>query len=191
MRKILFSVLLAFTLPLLSFAEENSESHIIINNSSHTKIKTNISVSANSSNGVSTSSVRSTINADPEHCTAITRDLSFGSEGAEVRSLQEFLNSQGFPIEVVGIFGPRTKFTVESFQRAQGIHATGFVGPITRGVMQKIVCNSDSGNSSVTTLSVTASGSSVNNNSTVSVAEMIKHLEDTLAQLRTLLKKRQ
>lgn len=64
----------------------------------------------------------------------LTRTLSFGDRGADVRELQAFLNEQGFfsyP-DFTTYFGRVTRTSVVAFQRAQGIDPIGIVGPLTR-----------------------------------------------------------
>lgn len=70
------------------------------------------------------------------------RDLDIGSEGEDVRALQEYLNSAGFYVSSSGAgspgnestyFGPATQDALSRFQRAKGISpAAGFFGVITR-----------------------------------------------------------
>lgn len=64
--------------------------------------------------------------------------LRSGSSGPYVAFLQARLKDYGFdPGPVDGVFGPRTRDAVMSFQRAAGIAADGVVGPITWGVLLK------------------------------------------------------
>ncbi len=62
--------------------------------------------------------------------------LKENSSGEEVKQWQEFLKSQGFPIDVDGLFGPQTKdFTIQ-FQKNHELVADGIVGPISWNFMQ-------------------------------------------------------
>ena len=60
-----------------------------------------------------------------------------GSTGDAVRGVQEVMkfhdqsDGEGTPIQVDGIFGPRTDQWVRGFQSAVGTAADGIVGPIT------------------------------------------------------------
>jgi len=67
------------------------------------------------------------------------RDLYFGlGEDADVRALQNFLTEAGFyrgPI--TGNFFEQTGEAVKKFQRKNKIKDTGYVGSITRGVLNK------------------------------------------------------
>ncbi len=72
------------------------------------------------------------------------RDLKLKDTGADVKLLQQFLNTHGFPLAKNGvgskgkentIFGPATKAALIKFQKANKIPATGFFGVKTRGVV--------------------------------------------------------
>lgn len=52
--------------------------------------------------------------------------------GADVKLIQEALNSRSFPNGRDGIFGPFTEALVKMFQHAQGLVVDGVVGPATR-----------------------------------------------------------
>lgn len=70
------------------------------------------------------------------------RDLDAGATGADVKSLQVYLNAHGFAVAATGagsvgnetmLFGPATKAALAKFQAAKGIMpAAGFFGPKTR-----------------------------------------------------------
>lgn len=78
----------------------------------------------------------------PQSGPVFTADISPGATSEEVRLLQRYLNTHGFPIAASGpgslnnetlFFGPATKAAVIRFQIANGIlPATGNVGPLTR-----------------------------------------------------------
>jgi len=70
-----------------------------------------------------------------------TRDLSIGMEAEDVRALQRFLNQKGYTVATTGVgapgsettyFGNRLQDALKKYQRAQGIDATGYFGPLTR-----------------------------------------------------------
>ncbi len=72
---------------------------------------------------------------------SFSRDLSMGMTGLDVKSLQIFLNTHGFPIAASGIgslgnetdiFGGLTKQALIKFQQANSISPTGYFGPLTR-----------------------------------------------------------
>lgn len=63
----------------------------------------------------------------------ITTTLRRGSQGAEVRTLQQKLRELGlYNGSVDGVFGAGTQSAVKSFQRGNGLTADGIVGPATR-----------------------------------------------------------
>jgi peptidoglycan hydrolase-like protein with peptidoglycan-binding domain len=65
----------------------------------------------------------------------LTRSLSFGSTGTDVKCLQTLLaqDAQIYPEGLVtGYFGSLTKQAVIRFQAAHSIAQVGVVGPITR-----------------------------------------------------------
>lgn len=70
--------------------------------------------------------------------------LRQGSKGKEVKTLQEYLNQNGFRIAQTGpgspgneteIFGPATDAAVKKWQTANGLRADGVVGPVTWNAM--------------------------------------------------------
>ena len=73
---------------------------------------------------------------------AFNVNLSVGSTGADVSALQSWLISKGFAIPSIssgaampGYFGQQTKTAVVAYQASVGLPATGFVGPLTRGIL--------------------------------------------------------
>ncbi len=54
-------------------------------------------------------------------------------------ALQQHLIDNGFsiPVGATGYFGSQTKAAVIAYQNARGIANTGFVGPLTRGDLNK------------------------------------------------------
>lgn len=63
----------------------------------------------------------------------ISTTLRYGSQGDEVRILQQALSNAGWPTWVDGEFGPHTESTVEMYQRANGLIVDGIAGPQTLG----------------------------------------------------------
>ena len=72
------------------------------------------------------------IAGEPSPSTIPTSILRSGSQGPEVKRLQEILKAKGFdPGPIDGKFGPRTLNAVRQFQTAKGLSADGVVGPLT------------------------------------------------------------
>lgn len=73
---------------------------------------------------------------------AFNTNLTVGSTGSDVVALQTWLMANGYSIPSVasgaaakGYFGAQTQKAVKAFQTAKGLPSTGFVGPLTRGVL--------------------------------------------------------
>lgn len=60
-------------------------------------------------------------------------NLSYGSQGDEVKKLQEALNSQGYGLSVDGIYGAKTQAAVRDYQSKQGLAVDGIAGVNTQG----------------------------------------------------------
>jgi hypothetical protein len=76
-------------------------------------------------------------------CGTFTRDLTLGSTGADVVSLQTFLESRNFLTMPVGVskgyFGGLTQGSLARYQASVGIvPAVGYFGPITRSNIQNV-----------------------------------------------------
>lgn len=75
------------------------------------------------------------------------RNLTTGMSGADVKALQQYLNTNGFPVALSGAgskgkeidyFGPGTKKAVMAFQKKNGIVPnTGTFGPKTRAMVER------------------------------------------------------
>ena len=78
------------------------------------------------------------------NCVLITRDLTVGSRGSDVRSLQNFLVSRNYPGGgqwlVTGYFGRATRAGVINFQIDSGIAQTGWVDAATRNAISNASC---------------------------------------------------
>lgn len=68
-------------------------------------------------------------------------------EGADILALQKFLDNAGFLLATTGvgspghetdIFGPHTYRALVRFQAAQGLPATGYLGPLTRAAILRV-----------------------------------------------------
>lgn len=66
-------------------------------------------------------------------CAALYRNLSHGSRGDDVMSLQEFLRAEGYlSANATGYFGPATRGALARWQTSQGVSAVGSLGPLSR-----------------------------------------------------------
>jgi murein L,D-transpeptidase YcbB/YkuD len=92
----------------------------------------------------STATATTNVNLQP---IVFIRNLSLGSEGNDVLSLQQFLNASGYAIAGVGSgsignetihFGVLTKNALMKFQKDHGLPPTGFFGSLTRAFMAKL-----------------------------------------------------
>ncbi len=73
----------------------------------------------------------------------ITKNLWYGSRGSQVTALQNILIQQGYlKTSATGYFGVLTLQAVKKFQKANNIIPTGFVGPLTRAVLTKMLFSS-------------------------------------------------
>jgi hypothetical protein len=71
----------------------------------------------------------------------MSRTLSQGMNGPDVRALQDVLNfhiRRGGTLKVDGVFGPDTNARVVEFQRANGLKTDGLVGPLTNAQLFEV-----------------------------------------------------
>ena len=68
---------------------------------------------------------------------SVRRTLKRGSQGEDVRELQEILNARGFDCgKVDGVFGKATESAVKAFQKSNGLTVDGIVGRATWAVLE-------------------------------------------------------
>src|SRR5271170_1774873 len=77
-------------------------------------------------------SVNAAADPGPATTTEHTILLSYGSEGRQVRLLQQALGA----IKVDGIFGPETEAAVRNLQARSGLQSDGVVGSMTASVLR-------------------------------------------------------
>lgn len=66
-------------------------------------------------------------------CNLANRNLAQGSEGDDVRGLQEFLQTEGYlAVAPTGYFGNLTAQAVAKWQAREGVSALGMFGPLSR-----------------------------------------------------------
>lgn len=81
--------------------------------------------------------------------------VSYGSQGSDVKTLQEMLNQNGYNLSVDGIFGSKTQQAVRDYQQKNGLSVDGIVGNNTWG---SLTTGNTSGSSSGTKNSESSSG---------------------------------
>lgn len=59
--------------------------------------------------------------------------LSYGSKGSDVKTLQELLNQNGYSLDLDGNFGPKTQAAVKDYQTKNKLAVDGIVGNETWG----------------------------------------------------------
>ena len=78
----------------------------------------------------------------------LTKNRQLYDRGEDVRALQKFFNTQGFLVAQSGpgspgnetpIFGTNTYRAVIKFQKSNGLPATGYLGPLTRALINSQV----------------------------------------------------
>ncbi len=100
---------------------------------------------------ISTNSQNVVTDIDPESsiaCADLTRNLRYGMKDTEMNAnvsmLQDFLFEKGFlKATPTGFFGRATVNAVIAFQKANGIVASSFVGPLTRAKIKEIDCKKE------------------------------------------------
>jgi peptidoglycan hydrolase-like protein with peptidoglycan-binding domain len=75
-------------------------------------------------------------------CVTLNRDLKIGSQGDDVKNIQQMLSQHpesGFSGSATGFFGPMTAKAMMMFQMRNGIASStdGHVGPLTRGFFER------------------------------------------------------
>jgi hypothetical protein len=86
--------------------------------------------------------------SDTSSCTVLTKGMSLGSRDSrtngEVTDLQAFLQQGGYlAVDPTGYFGLMTSRAVQTFQKANGITPNAQVGPITRGKIKALSCQTN------------------------------------------------
>lgn len=76
------------------------------------------------------------------------KQISYGSSGNDVETLQELLNSNGYSLDVDGVFGSKTQAAVKDYQQKNNLAVDGIVGNNTWGALNKASTGNDTGPSS-------------------------------------------
>ena len=61
--------------------------------------------------------------------------VSYGSKGSDVKTLQELLNQNGYSLDADGVFGSKTQAAVKDYQKKSGLSVDGIVGKNTWGAL--------------------------------------------------------
>lgn len=76
------------------------------------------------------------------------KQVSYGSQGSDVKTLQELLNGNGYSLDVDGNFGPQTQAAVKDYQQKNKLSVDGIVGNNTWGALNKASTGNNTGPSS-------------------------------------------
>ncbi len=115
---------------------------------------------------------------------SIDINLKYGSQGTEVRELQEFLIDKGFLSgQTTGNFYTLTRKAVVAYQNSIGLPNTGFVGPMTREKINTELAQADSSSNQA---EVTETGTTALPTKSNSVTAMQEQINALLAQLHLL-----
>lgn len=77
--------------------------------------------------------------------------VSYGSSGSDVKTLQEMLNNNGYSLDVDGNFGPKTQAAVKDYQKKNSLAVDGIVGSNTWGTLTKAANTSNTAPAATTT----------------------------------------
>ena len=80
--------------------------------------------------------------------------VSYGSKGSDVKTLQELLNQNGYSLDTDGVFGSKTQAAVKDYQKKNGLSVDGIVGKNTWGTL----AGTQSGEGSTSQAGAAASG---------------------------------
>ena len=75
---------------------------------------------------------------------ATYNQVSYGSQGSDVKKLQELLNKNGYSLSTDGIFGTKTQAAVKDYQKKNSLSVDGIVGNNTWGALTKESASSSS-----------------------------------------------
>lgn len=74
-------------------------------------------------------------------CVDLLSNVGKGAYGSDVFELQGYLNDSGYlSVDPTGYYGNMTVAAVNGLQTANGLSPTGYVGPLTRGIIKNATC---------------------------------------------------
>ena len=115
-------------------------------------------------------------------CVSINKSLRYRTSdrtvnSKDVTSLQNFLKEKGYlKVEPNGYFGEGTLQAVKDFQKDNDLVSAGFVGPLTRGLINKYTCPEEVLDTNITSTETTVSSSTPD--AEVAKKEDSKEIED-------------
>jgi peptidoglycan hydrolase-like protein with peptidoglycan-binding domain len=92
----------------------------------------------------------------------ITHNHQLHDVSADIKLLQEFLNTHGFPVAPSGpgstgnettFFGTKTYQALIKFQQSKDLPQTGYLGPMTRAALANTTTSTDATTSAATSTS--------------------------------------
>lgn len=87
-------------------------------------------------NGICTASNGGVVEGVETHI--FSENLGYGMENEDIKALQSILTAKGYFFgAITGYFGWQTEEAVKAFQLSNNLPATGIVGPLTRGLLNK------------------------------------------------------
>ena len=90
--------------------------------------------------------------------------VQYGSQGSDVKELQELLNTHGYNLDVDGIFGDKTKYALIDYQEENNLMADGIAGTQT---WTSLLGNSSTTNTSTTNTSTPVAAPTLGANPTL------------------------
>lgn len=120
---------------------------------------------------------------------AFDTNLKYGSKGETVKELQEFLTDQGFYSGgVTGNFYSLTLAGVKKFQTSHNLPATGYFGPMSRGVANQILASAiqDTETAEIVETGATTTPVVVPDDLTKKVADLTVKIEEQKAVLGSI-----
>ena len=104
--------------------------------------------------------------------------IGYGSKGSDVKTLQELLNSNGYTLDVDGVFGSKTQAAVKDYQEKNGLSVDGIVGKNTWGTLTSASTGTSTGGSTSNAGAAATGTSAAKTSATTSAADMSFSYDD-------------